>query len=68
MDNLRTRTIAIVVGVVLATLGGGFVLAGSAAAAENIHDGSLTDPDTGENIYAANSSEETFGHVLRYSS
>jgi len=62
MDNPRTRTISFVVGIVLVTRRGGFVLAGSPAAVENIDDGSQTDPDPGEIIYGANSSEEKSGH------
>lgn len=67
-DNPRqTRTAVVVVSVVLATLIGGIALTGAAAAAENLHDGSVTDPSTGETIYAANSSEKksmTYGYVV----
>ena len=61
------RTVSLVVAVVLAALVGGAALVGAAAAAENIHDGSVTDPSTGETVYAANTSEEkelTYGYVV----
>jgi len=69
MTSTRTRhrTVLVAVAVVLATLVGGIALTGSAVAAENLHDGSTTDPSTGEYIYAANASEEkqiTYGYVV----
>jgi PGF-CTERM protein len=61
------RTVSLAVAVVLAALIGGVALVGAAAAAENIHDGSVTDPSTGEAVYAANTSEDkelTYGYVV----
>ena len=60
------RTVSLAVAVVLAALTG-VALVGAAAAAENIHDGSVTDPSTGETVYAANTSEQkelTYGYVV----
>ena len=61
------RTVSLAVAVVLAALIGGVALVGAAAAAENIHDGSVTDPSTGETVYAVNTSEQndlTYGYVV----
>ena len=63
------RTVSLAVAVVLAALTGVALVgaAAAAAAAENIHDGSVTDPSTGETVYAANTSEQkelTYGYVV----
>jgi len=53
--------------VALASMVGGIALMGNATAAENLHDGSLTHPSTGESIYAANSTEKksiTYGYSV----
>ena len=63
--GIRTGTLA--VAVVLAALVGSVALVGTATAAENIQDGSVTDPSTGEAVYAANTSEQkelTYGYVV----
>ena len=60
------RTVSLAVAVVFAALTS-VALVGAAAAAENIHDGSVTDPSTGETVYAANTSEQkelTYGYVV----
>jgi subtilisin len=66
-STLQHRTVLVAATVVLAMLIGGVALAGTAAAAENLHDGSTTNPSTGETIYAANSTETksiTYGYVV----
>ncbi|PSP65919.1 hypothetical protein BRC85_12140 [Halobacteriales archaeon QS_1_69_70] len=65
--DIGFRTVTLAVAVVLAALVGGVALVGAATAAENIHDGSVTDPSTGEAVYAANTSEKkelTYGYVV----
>jgi hypothetical protein len=65
--DIGFRTVTLTVAVVLAALVGGIALVGTATAAENIQDGSVTDPSTGEAVYAANTSEKkelTYGYVV----
>jgi len=65
--DIEFRTVTVTVAVVLAALVGGVALVGTATAAENIHDGSVTDPNTGEAEYAANTSEQkelTYGFLV----
>jgi PGF-CTERM protein len=65
--DIGFRTVTLAVAVVLAALVGGVALVGAATAAENIQDGSVTDPSTGEAEYAANTSEQkelTYGYLV----
>jgi len=55
--------VVVVAGIAVAAVVGGFVFAGTAAAAENVHDGTLEDPDTGDPIQSVNASETT---TIRY--
>jgi len=66
-DNTRIRSILLAGLVVLWTIAGGIALTGTVTAADNLHDGSMTDSSTGERIYAANSTEKksiTYGYSV----
>ena len=65
--DIGFRTVTLSVAVVLAALVGGVAMVGTTTAAENIQDGSVTDPSTGEAVYAANTSEQkelTYGYLV----
>jgi len=63
----ETKTLVVTTTLVISGVLAGLALVGPAAAAENLHDGSVTHPSTGETVYAANSSEKksmTYGYVV----
>lgn len=63
----RGRATVVAALVVLSMAVGGIALSGTVFGAENLHDGSMTHPSTGEPIHAVNSSEKkqiTYGYVV----
>lgn len=53
------RRLVVALAVVAAALVGGVALTGAAMAAENVHDGTLEDPSTGEPVQSVNGGEKT---------